>query len=71
MAGLARMAVDFSYNDPVCGEVDTRPGHLRDVHYLHFAVILAAISAIVTAVVSLATEAPDPGKVCRLFYLNR
>ena len=67
IAGLVRMAVDFSYSDPVCGEADTRPGHLKDVHYLHFAIILAAISAAVTVVVSLATEAPDPSKVCDLF----
>jgi len=71
IAGLVRMAVDFSYSDPVCGEADTRPGHLKDVHYLHFAIILAAISAAVTVVVSLATEAPDPSKLNGLTWSLR
>ena len=63
IVGLLRMTMDFTFPDPVCGEVDTRPSYVKDVHYLHFAVILATVSATVTVVVTLMTEAVPVEKV--------
>ncbi|NXQ44559.1 SC5A9 protein, partial [Catharus fuscescens] len=58
-AGLARMIMEFAYSAPACGEVDRRPAVLKDVHYLYFALILCALTAIVIVIVSLCT-APIP-----------
>ncbi|NWY67004.1 SC5A9 protein, partial [Erithacus rubecula] len=54
-AGLARMIMEFSYSAPACGEVDRRPAVLKNVHYLYFALILFALTAIVIIIVSLCT----------------
>lgn len=63
MAGLAvgvvRMIMDLVYTAPSCGEEDRRPAVLKDVHYLYFALILCALTAIVIVIVSLFT-APIP-----------
>ncbi|NWR42147.1 SC5A9 protein, partial [Regulus satrapa] len=53
--GLVRMVMEFIYSTPACGEEDKRPAVLTDVHYLHFALILFAITAIVIVLVSLCT----------------
>ncbi|NWV04559.1 SC5A9 protein, partial [Ptilonorhynchus violaceus] len=53
--GLVRMIMELVYRAPLCGEEDTRPAVLKDVHYLHFALILCALSAIVIVLVSLCT----------------
>uniref|UniRef100_A0A8C3QZ70 Solute carrier family 5 member 9 n=1 Tax=Cyanoderma ruficeps TaxID=181631 RepID=A0A8C3QZ70_9PASS len=59
MAGLAvgvvRMIMDLVYTAPSCGEEDRRPAVLKDVHYLYFALILCALTAIVIAFISLCT----------------
>ncbi|NXO35492.1 SC5A9 protein, partial [Locustella ochotensis] len=63
MAGLAvgavRMIMDLVYTAPSCGEEDRRPALVKDVHYLYFALILCALTAIVIVLVSLCT-APIP-----------
>lgn len=53
------MVMDFAYGSPVCGEDDTRPPVLKNVHYLYFAMILFACTIIVAVVVSLLTEPID------------
>ncbi|XP_063263191.1 sodium/glucose cotransporter 4 [Prinia subflava] len=57
--GLVRMIMDFVYTAPSCGEEDRRPALVKDVHYLYFALILCALTAIVTVTISLCT-APIP-----------
>ncbi|XP_032896396.1 sodium/glucose cotransporter 5 [Amblyraja radiata] len=56
--GLARMIMEFSYPPPRCGLYDPRPPILRKVHYLHFAVILCALTALVVVATSLLTDPP-------------
>ncbi len=62
VTGVARMAVHFSYATPYCGgtEPDLRPPVLTQVHYLMFALILAAVVLIVTVAVSLVTKPRRP-----------
>ncbi|KAG9349780.1 hypothetical protein JZ751_026133 [Albula glossodonta] len=45
VVGLARMVLEFAYPPPRCGVPDPRPDVLRSIHYLHFAIILCALTA--------------------------
>ncbi|XP_067859535.1 sodium/mannose cotransporter SLC5A10 [Heptranchias perlo] len=54
--GLARMIMEFVYPSPRCGVYDPRPSILKKVHYLHFAVILCALTALIVVTISLLTE---------------
>lgn len=55
VVGLIRMVLEFSYAAPSCGQPDSRPAVLADVHYLYFALILLALTCLITVTVSLAT----------------
>ena len=56
VVGITRFAWEYAYSVPPCGEEgDNRPPIIKDVHYLHFGIILFAICIIVTVVVSLFT----------------
>ncbi|XP_069760960.1 sodium/glucose cotransporter 4-like [Narcine bancroftii] len=70
--GLVRMIMEFSYPPPQCGVFDPRPAILKKVHYLHFAIILCALTALVVMATSLLTEAPNESQVCsnHCFFLS-
>ncbi|XP_038054726.1 sodium/glucose cotransporter 4-like [Patiria miniata] len=71
VVGMVRMILDFVYAAPSCGEEDTRPGIVADVHYLYFGILLFVISFVVTIVVSLFTK-PIPEKyLVRLTWMTR
>uniref|UniRef100_A0A663F8H3 Sodium/mannose cotransporter SLC5A10 n=1 Tax=Aquila chrysaetos chrysaetos TaxID=223781 RepID=A0A663F8H3_AQUCH len=53
--GLARMGLELAYPVPRCGVPDLRPWLLADIHYLHFAVLLCAVTGAVTVGGSLLT----------------
>ena len=55
LVGLVRMVLEFSFKAPACGQPDGRPALLAQVHYLHFALILLALTCLIIAAVSLAT----------------
>uniref|UniRef100_A0A8C2GHV8 Solute carrier family 5 member 9 n=1 Tax=Cyprinus carpio TaxID=7962 RepID=A0A8C2GHV8_CYPCA len=59
VVGTVRMVMEFVYSTPSCGEADLRPALLKDVHYLYFALILLALTALIITAVSLCT-APIP-----------
>uniref|UniRef100_A0A674G8V0 Sodium/myo-inositol cotransporter 2 n=1 Tax=Taeniopygia guttata TaxID=59729 RepID=A0A674G8V0_TAEGU len=40
LLGAVRLALDFGYPEPRCGEPDGRPGLLRHMHYLYFSMVL-------------------------------
>lgn len=61
--GVVRMIMDLVYTAPSCGEEDRRPAVLKDVHYLYFALILCALTAIVIIIVSLFTPPIPEEKV--------
>uniref|UniRef100_A0A8C5WB09 Sodium/mannose cotransporter SLC5A10 n=1 Tax=Leptobrachium leishanense TaxID=445787 RepID=A0A8C5WB09_9ANUR len=58
VVGLVRMIMEFVYPFPRCGIPDERPSILKDVHYLHFAIILCALTVGVIVTISLLTEPP-------------
>ncbi|NXO89285.1 SC5A9 protein, partial [Certhia brachydactyla] len=70
-AGLVRMIMEFSYSTPYCGEEDKRPAVLKNVHYLHFALILFAISIIVMVLISLCTSPIPEEKLDSLTWWTR
>ncbi|TRY64397.1 hypothetical protein DNTS_017094 [Danionella cerebrum] len=56
--GLTRMVLEFAFPPPRCGVFDPAPSVLRSVHYLHFAIILCALTVVVVVVISLLTPPP-------------
>lgn len=69
VVGLTRMVLEFVFPPPRCGVFDPAPSVLRSVHYLHFAIILCALTAIVVAVISLLTPPPNEEQV--IFSLEK
>uniref|UniRef100_A0A8U7N4U5 Sodium/mannose cotransporter SLC5A10 n=1 Tax=Corvus moneduloides TaxID=1196302 RepID=A0A8U7N4U5_CORMO len=61
--GLARMGLELAHPTPLCGVPDQRPWLLADVHYLHFAVLLAAVTAAIVVGGSLLTSPVPPAQV--------
>ncbi|XP_038055022.1 sodium/glucose cotransporter 4-like [Patiria miniata] len=71
LIGATRLVLDFVYGLPSCAQPDERPGVLRNLHYLHFACVLFAISLLVTVVVSLLTKPIPREKLIRLTWWTR
>ncbi|XP_077306411.1 sodium/glucose cotransporter 4-like [Lithobates pipiens] len=71
VVGLVRMIMDFVYQAPNCGEKDTRPALLKDVHYLYFAIFLFGFTAIVCIVISLFTPAMSDEEIGRFTWWTR
>ncbi|CAF0765506.1 unnamed protein product [Brachionus calyciflorus] len=69
--GLIRMILDFVYHEKPCGEVDDRPGFVKNFHYLYFAVMLFWITALSMVVISLLTEKSDAYRLIRTTYWTR
>uniref|UniRef100_A0A3B3SVA0 Sodium/mannose cotransporter SLC5A10 n=1 Tax=Paramormyrops kingsleyae TaxID=1676925 RepID=A0A3B3SVA0_9TELE len=63
VVGLTRMIIEFAYPPPRCGVYDPRPSVLRNVHYLHFAIILCLLTGVVVVVISLLTDPPTEEQV--------
>ncbi|XP_013388920.1 sodium/glucose cotransporter 4-like [Lingula anatina] len=69
--GVTRMILDWSYPKHGCGEVDTRPAVLAEVHYLHFSILNTAISAIAIVVISLLTTPREPAQLAGTTWFTR
>ncbi|NXC62582.1 SC5AA protein, partial [Aleadryas rufinucha] len=61
--GLARMGLELAHPTPLCGVPDQRPWLLTDVHYLHFAVLLATVTAAIVVGGSLLTPPVPPAQL--------
>ena len=57
--GVTRFILEFVYPPPLCGEEDTRPANIANVHFLYFAIILFGIVCLVAIVVSYMTTPID------------
>uniref|UniRef100_A0A3Q3EH65 Sodium/mannose cotransporter SLC5A10 n=1 Tax=Labrus bergylta TaxID=56723 RepID=A0A3Q3EH65_9LABR len=68
VVGVCRMVLEFAFPPPRCGVVDSAPAVLRDVHYLHFAILLCGLTAIVVTIVSLLTPPPSHEQLCNLTW---
>uniref|UniRef100_A0A8C1ZNG9 Solute carrier family 5 member 9 n=1 Tax=Cyprinus carpio TaxID=7962 RepID=A0A8C1ZNG9_CYPCA len=71
VVGTVRMVMEFVYSTPSCGEADLRPALLKDVHYLYFALILLALTALIITAVSLCTAPIPEQHLVRLTWWTR
>uniref|UniRef100_A0A8C1PDP2 Solute carrier family 5 member 9 n=1 Tax=Cyprinus carpio TaxID=7962 RepID=A0A8C1PDP2_CYPCA len=71
VVGTVRMVMEFVYSTPSCGEADLRPAMLKDVHYLYFALILLALTALIITAVSLCTAPIPEQHLVRLTWWTR
>ncbi|GFO06195.1 sodium/glucose cotransporter [Plakobranchus ocellatus] len=71
--GVCRMVLEFVYPAPFCGsgDVDTRPTVLTKVNFLHFAIIISAVSLISTVTVSLFTTPRPQNKLQGVTWWTR
>ncbi|NXU43535.1 SC5AA protein, partial [Drymodes brunneopygia] len=61
--GLARLGLELAHPTPLCGVPDQRPWLLAHVHYLHFAVLLATVTAAIVVGGSLLTPPVPPAQL--------
>ncbi|NXY01705.1 SC5AA protein, partial [Pteruthius melanotis] len=61
--GLARMGLELAHPTPLCGVPDRRPWLLADIHYLHFSVLLATVTAAIVVGGSLLTPPVPPAQL--------
>lgn len=61
--GLSRMVLEFAYPVPRCGILDPRPSLVRDLHYLHFALLLCLLTAVSVVGISWLTLPPPEAQV--------
>ncbi|NXI76396.1 SC5AA protein, partial [Rhipidura dahli] len=66
--GLARMGLELVHPTPLCGVPDQRPWLLADIHYLHFAVLLATVTAAIVVGGSLLTPPAPPAQLKNLTW---
>ena len=66
VCGVIRLVLDFVYPEPLCGEEDTRPSVVADVHYTYMGQLIFVVTSLVIVLVSLMTK-PDERDVS-IFY---
>ncbi|ESP00615.1 hypothetical protein LOTGIDRAFT_213032 [Lottia gigantea] len=71
LVGVIRMALDFGYGAPRCGEAEFRPDVISKIHFLHFTILLFVISLVATIVISLFTTPLDPDNIIRCTWWTR
>lgn len=49
------MGIDLAYPAPDCGEPETRPGVLLNVHYTYFGALMIFVTSVAIIVISLLT----------------
>ncbi|KAF6776765.1 hypothetical protein AHF37_03759 [Paragonimus kellicotti] len=70
LIGLIRLVLAIVYNEPVCGEVDSRPWLVGKFHYMYFALFSFASTILVMVVVSLLNKPPVQACIQRLTYFT-
>ncbi|NWV51528.1 SC5A3 protein, partial [Daphoenositta chrysoptera] len=61
--GAIRLILAFFYRAPECDQPDTRPGFIKNIHYMYVATALFWVTGVVTVVVSLLTPPPTKEQV--------
>ena len=57
------MVLDFVYPAPQCGEDDTRPAIVANVHYTYYGQLIITITILVMVIASLLTEPVEEEEV--------
>jgi len=71
LIGIVRMLCEFASPAPGCGQPDSRPELVTQVHYLYFSMISFACTAVICYVITYATP-PIPGRcLVRLTWWSR
>eukprot|EP00088_Acartia_fossae_P003904 TRINITY_DN11679_c1_g1_i5.p1 TRINITY_DN11679_c1_g1~~TRINITY_DN11679_c1_g1_i5.p1 ORF type:complete len:657 (+),score=100.25 TRINITY_DN11679_c1_g1_i5:30-2000(+) len=76
VVGLIRFGLEFGYQVPACGSTDPSPPEwwqnlVGDIHYLHFGLLLWAISGAVSISVSLMTPPQNKSSLYRLTWWSK
>ncbi|XP_075767440.1 sodium/myo-inositol cotransporter [Pelodiscus sinensis] len=61
--GAIRLILAFIYRVPECNQPDTRPGFIKNIHYMYIATALFWITGIVVIIVSLLTPPPTKEQI--------
>lgn len=61
--GTVRLLLAFIYRVPECNQPDTRPGFIKNIHYMYVATALFWITGIVAVLVSLLTLPPSEEQI--------
>ncbi|KAM3827056.1 sodium/mannose cotransporter SLC5A10 [Vipera latastei] len=69
--GLSRMVLEFAYPVPRCGILDPRPSLVRDLHYLHFALLLCLLTAVSVVGISWLTLPPPEAQIKDVTWWTR
>lgn len=69
--GLVRMIMEFSQQQPLCGEEDKRFWIVKNVNFMYYALFLFWLTFLVCVVVSLCTEPPTKEQLFRTTYWTR
>lgn len=73
VVGLTRFIWENVYKKIPCGSSEADPRHtlIKDIHYLHFGIILFAFAALVAVVVSLFTKPIEEKYVSEMVYIKQ
>ncbi|CAH8489796.1 unnamed protein product [Schistosoma turkestanicum] len=66
--GLIRLILTIIFHEPVCGEQDTRPWFIKNIHYMYFAVFSFITCGLLVCLLSLTENRPTNEQLCRLTY---
>jgi Na+/proline symporter len=69
--GLLRMVLEFSKQPPLCGEIDTRFGFIKNIHFMYYALFLFWLTFITCVSVSLCTDPPTKEQLYRTTFWTR
>ncbi|XP_062599188.1 sodium/glucose cotransporter 4-like [Saccostrea cucullata] len=71
ICGIIRLGLDMAYPAPGCGEEDTRPSVLANLHYTYFGALMIIITSLSIVVISLLTEAQTEEQIKHLTWKTR
>ncbi|PAA91012.1 hypothetical protein BOX15_Mlig024730g3 [Macrostomum lignano] len=69
--GVVWMVLNFVYPPPQCGEADTRPAPIAQLHFLHFGIALFAFAALIMTAISLLTKPVDREQLAGLTWVTQ
>ena len=70
-ASICRLALEFGFPEPTCGQVDNRPWILSRVHFMYFSIISSVLTAISMVIISLLTEKLPDWFIIRTVFWTR